>query len=125
MSETPEQRQRPDRRHQARGGRRTGDADDLAPLVLLVGDNPAVVPLAEAVLAKLRFAVTTLGTVDHALNVVPTLRPDIIVAASDDAPRLRLEIPVHLPVVSLTDGMRDDPESLITAIREALARPAP
>jgi hypothetical protein len=124
MSETPELRQRPDRRQQARGGRRTGDADDLAPLVLLVGDDPAVVPLAEAVLAKLRFAVTTLGTVDHALNVVPTLRPDIIVAASDDAPRLRLEIPVHLPVVCLTDGMREDPESLITAIREALARPA-
>ena len=120
MAHTSEHRQGPDRRRQARGGRRTGDAGDLAPLVLLIGDDGAVTSMAEAVLAKLRFAVTTSRTVEDALRVFSGLRPDIVVAGSSDAERVRKEAPDGLSIVVMTEEMRRDPEVLIPAIRQTL-----
>ena len=87
---------------------------------MVVGDDQVAVQLAEAVLAKLRFAVTTSRTVDDATRVMPGLKPDIVVAASADAGRIRLEAPQHLSVVDMTDAMRGDPLVLIDEIRKTL-----
>ena len=76
--------------------------------------------MAEAVLAKLRFAVTTSKTVDSALKVVAGIRPNIVVAGAEAASRVRREAPEALPIVIMTDEMRRDAEALIPAIRETL-----
>ena len=120
MSNTSEHRQGPDRRRQARGGRRANDYGEFSPLVLLIGDDGPVTSMAEAVLAKLRFAVTTSKTVDDALKVLEGLRPDIVVAGSEAADRVRREAPDGPSVVVMTEAMRRDPEVLIPAIRETL-----
>lgn len=116
----------PDRRRLPRGGRRADDVNGHAPLVLLVGGDADVVGQSEAVLAKLRFAVATSATVDAALRVMSGLRPDIVVANAEDAARLRLESPDHVPVVVLDDDMRSSREALVEGIREAIrANPKP
>jgi hypothetical protein len=120
MTNTSEHRERADRRRQPRGGRRSGDRLDFAPLVLLVGDGSPVTSMAEAVLAKLRFAVTTSKSVDVALKVVRGIRPDIVVAGSEAAARVRSEGAGSLSVLVMTDEMRKNPEALIPAIRDAL-----
>lgn len=92
----------------------------MAPLVLLVGDDAAVVDQSEAVLAKLRFGVTTTSSVEDALRVLTGVRPDIIVAGPADAHRIRMEAPEHLPVVVMTEEMRVDRGMLIEGIRRTL-----
>jgi hypothetical protein len=115
-----------DRRRLPRGGRRAGDNDGYSPLVLLVGADADVIGQAEAVLAKLRFAVATSGTVEGALRVMSGLRPDIVVADPDDAARIRIESPEHVPVVVLDDTMRASRDALIEGIRETIrANPKP
>jgi hypothetical protein len=118
----PEHRRRPDRRRVARGGRRSDDRDGVAPLVLLVGGGDGIVAQSEAVLARLRFAVTTTGSVEDALNVLTGIRPDIVVAEAEDASRIRKETPAHLPVVVVTNEMRSDPEVFVERIRQTLAK---
>jgi hypothetical protein len=120
MPNTPEQRRGPDRRVRPRGGRREEDRDGFAPLVLLVGDDASLVEQSEAVLAKLRFGVTVSSSVEDALRVLTGLRPDIVVAGPEDADRIRMEAPEHLPVVVMTDEMRVDRGVLIEGIRETL-----
>lgn len=110
----------PERRRLPRGGRRTEDRDGFAPLVLLIGEEPDVVDRSEAILAKLRFGVTTSGTVDDALRVLADLHPDIVISGSRDAARIRAEAPQHLPVVVMDQGMQDSPEALIEEIRRML-----
>jgi hypothetical protein len=87
---------------------------------MVVGQDPVAVNLAEAVLAKLRFAVTTSGTVENASRVLPGLNPDIVVAGPEDAGRIRMEAPEHLSVVEMTDQMREDPLNLVESIRKSL-----
>jgi CheY-like chemotaxis protein len=110
----------PDRRSQPRGGRRPADVDGQTPLVMVVGDHSGVSNVAEAVLAKLKFAVSPSRSVDDALRVLTTLRPDLILATADDAARLRREAPEHLAVLTVSDRMREDPEQLIEEIRKAI-----
>jgi hypothetical protein len=59
-------------------------------------------------------------SVDAALRAVSGLRPDIIVASSADAPRIRMEAPEHLPVLVMTPEMQDDREALVDGIRKVL-----
>jgi hypothetical protein len=87
---------------------------------MVVGEDPVAVSLAEAVLAKLRFAVTTSDSVESATRVLPGLKPDIVVAAPADAGRLRMEAPEHFSVVEMTDQMRDNPLALVESIRKSL-----
>jgi hypothetical protein len=87
---------------------------------MVVGADPVAVNLAEAILAKLRFAVTTSATVEDATRVLPGLKPDIVVANSVDAGRIRMEAPEHLSVVEMTDEMRANPLALVESIRESL-----
>jgi CheY-like chemotaxis protein len=109
-----------DRRSVPRGGRRTGDVDGLAPLVLLLGRGETVVSQAETVLARLKFAVTTTGTVPEALRIMESIRPDVVVADPEAALRLRLESFEDAPIVEMNGDMRDDPDALVDAIRQAL-----
>ena len=119
MSSLPE-RCGVDRRRLPRGGRRAGDHEGFAPLVMLVGDEPAIIDGSEAILAKLRFAVATSSSVDDALRVLPDLKPDLVVAGEGDEARLRTGTPTHVPVVVMNRGMQDNPEALIEAIRRTL-----
>ena len=116
---TPERRG-PDRRRQSRGGRRLKDGEGFAPLVMLVGDGPGMMDRSEAILAKLRFAVATSNSVEHALRVLPELKPDIVVAGEWDGARIRSIFPNHMPIVVLSRSMQDDPEELIEEIRRTL-----
>jgi hypothetical protein len=119
MSSLPERRG-VDRRRLPRGGRRAGDHEGFAPLVMLVGDEPAIIDGSEAILAKLRFAVATSSSVDDALRVLPDLKPDLVVAGEGDEARLRTG--THVPVVVMNRGMQDNPEALIEAVRRSLRR---
>jgi hypothetical protein len=91
----------------------------VAPLVLIVGKQPEVTAQSEAVLAKLRFAVSMVGDADDALRVIPDLRPDLVVATEADSARIRLEAPQNVPVVKIADSGQD-PEALVEEIRRAL-----
>jgi DNA-binding NtrC family response regulator len=119
MATTPERRG-PDRRRRPRGGRREEDREGFAPLVMLVGDEPGVMDRSEAILAKLRFAVATSSSVDHALRALPDLKPDLVVAGEWDGARIRSSAPDHMPIVVMSQGMQDDPEALIEEIRRTL-----
>lgn len=110
----------PERRRLARGGRRAEDLDGFAPLVLLIGEERDVVDRSEAILAKLRFGVTTSTSVDDALRVLVDLHPDIVISGARDAARIRSEAPQHLPVVVMDQGMHDSPEALVEEIRRTL-----
>ena len=120
MPHTSDHRRGPDRRRLPRGGRRNEDPGGFAPLVLLVGQGETVTAQSEAILAKLRFAVTTSGSVDEALRVMAGLRPDVVVAEPEAAARIRLEAPEHVPVVEMSEAMRNNREVLIEGIRESI-----
>ena len=115
-----EDRRGADRRRLPRGGRRTGDVPGFAPLVMVVGTGETAGAQSEAVLARLKFAVTTSGTVDEALRVMTGIRPDVVVAEPEAASRLRLEAPEHVPVVEMNGDMRGNPDALVEGIREAI-----
>ncbi len=120
MARILEHRHGPDRRRQPRGGRRANEGDGFAPLVLLVDEGAGAVNRSEAILAKLRFAVTTSSSVDEALRVVAALRPDVVVAGEGDAERIRSEAPQYLPVVVMDSALQESPEALIEEIRRTL-----
>ena len=115
-----ENRRGPDRRKLARGGRRAEDVPGFAPLVMVVGQGETAVAQSEAVLARLKFAVTTSGTVDEALRVMQGIRPDVVVAEPEAASRIRLEAPEHVPVVEMNGDMRGNADALVEGIREAI-----
>jgi len=85
---------------------------------MVVGDHAAVGDAIGAVLAKLKFAVAPSPTVDDALRILTTLRPDLILANADDAGRIRLECPEYTTVLVVSDDMRDDPLLLIEEVRK-------
>ena len=115
-----ELRQGPDRRREPRGGRRPGDLPGFSPLVLVADEDSSSGDMCEALLATLRFAVARVDSIDKAVSVISTLLPDVIVArARDVSPLQRAAWPSGVPVVSVTEDMRD-PDALITAIRHAI-----
>ncbi len=120
MTATAEQRQRPDRRKQSRGGRRPSDTPGFAPLVLVADENAVNRALCEAILAKLRFTVAPVDSVEQAIRVIATLLPDVIVAHGRDvSPLQRAAWPSGVPFVTVTDDMRDS-DTLVSAIRHAI-----
>ena len=120
MTVTSEQRLGPDRRKLARGGRRPTDKTGFAPLVLVADEDDETGHMCEVILAKLRFAVARVDSVDKAITVLGTLRPDVIVARARDVSRLqRAAWPSGVPFVSVTDDIRE-PAALVHAIRRAI-----
>lgn len=121
----PEHRQGPDRRRRSRGGRRADDSAGFSPLVLVADEDPDSRVICEAILAKLRFAVAPVDSVDKAVTVIATLRPDVIVAhARDTMPLQRAAWPSGVPFVTVTDSLRE-PEALVEAIRQAIRNSSP
>jgi CheY-like chemotaxis protein len=115
----------PDRRRQARGGRRVGDTRGLAPLVLVADEDAHSREMCETILVKLNFAVAPIDSIEKAAAVVDTLRPDIIVAHGHDVSALqRAAWPSGVAFVTVTDDMRD-PDALIDAIRRAIRSTMP
>ena len=120
MTVTSEQRVGPDRRKLARGGRRPTDKTGFAPLVLVADENDETGHMCEVILAKLRFAVARVDSVDKAISVLGTLRPDVIVARGRDvSPLQRAAWPSGVPFVSVTDDIQE-PDALVQAIRRAI-----
>lgn len=119
MSSTTERRQGSDRRKAPRGGRRPEDKAGFAPLVLVVGDGRQPEREAEAILAKLNFAVAPAADLAEARRVIDSLNPDLIVARAEDAERLRGEGTVQVPIVESGDQRREA-EALVQRIRFAL-----
>jgi hypothetical protein len=79
-----------------------------------------MVARSEAVLAKLRFAVSIAESADDALRVIPELRPDLVVATDSDGARIRLEAPQNVLVVRMEGEAEQDPEVLVEEIRRTL-----
>ena len=119
MPSTTERRQGPDRRKAPRGGRRPEDKSGFAPLVLVVGDGRRPEREAEAILARLNFAVAPAADLAEAKRVIESLNPDLIVAHADDAERLREDKNVRVPIVESGDERREA-EALVQRIRFAL-----
>ena len=122
--QTPERRQSPDRRRLPRGGRRPGDHQGYAPLVLVADDDKDSSSRCEAILAKLRFAVAPAHTADEAVRVMQVLRPNIVVAHLKDETLLRRKMESEpsmagVPILSLNDDTKD-PATLGEAIRRVL-----
>jgi CheY-like chemotaxis protein len=115
-----EHRLHSDRRKQPRGGRRTGDRPGFAPLVLVADEESQSLEMCEAILAKLHFAVAPVNSVEKAVAIIETLRPDVIVAhAKDVMPLQRAAWPSGVPFVTVTAEMRD-PNAVVEAIRHAI-----
>src|SRR5678816_831525 len=88
MTVSSEQRRQSDRRKVARGGRRPTDKTGFAPLVLVADEDDESGQMCEVILAKLRFAVARVDSLDKAINVLGSLRPDVIVARAGHVSRL-------------------------------------
>jgi len=127
MSERVHQKRGPDRRKQARGGRRPTDRWGYAPLVFVVDSRPTGRDACEAILAKLRFAVAPFDSVAQAAKVLNALRPDIILVGTVDERALKDAVAGNpgsaTPVVVIPEH-DTEAVALIEAVRTAL-RAAP
>jgi len=120
VTATTEQRRNSDRRKVARGGRRPTDKTGFAPLILVADEDDESGQMCEVILAKLRFAVARVDSLDKAIDVLPSLRPDVIVArARDVSPLQRAAWPSGVPFVSVTDEIRGH-DARGDAIRRAI-----
>lgn len=119
----PDRRAGLDRRRSPRGGRRPGDVDGFAPLVLVADDDVNASGRCEAILARLRFAVAPARSAEEALRVMQALRPNLIVANLKDESRLRAgmaeESMTDVPIITVTPEI-SEPAVLIEAIRRVL-----
>jgi CheY-like chemotaxis protein len=123
-ADTSDRRHTPDRRHVPRGGRRPGDPQGYAPLVLVADDDASNGARCVMILSKLRFAVAPAYSVDEAIKVLRTLQPNLIVARMRDEAELRTRMEADpdipdTPIVSITAEM-DNPDVLIAEIRRVL-----
>src|SRR5580765_4139717 len=95
-----------DRRKYPRGGRRTEDRPGFTPLVMVIDPDPDRRHISEAILAKLRFAVAPVESVDKALSVIRSLAPAAIVGHADDLQRMRNVLPLEtIPFIAVSDEM--------------------
>lgn len=121
----PDRRLHPDRRRHSRGGRRPGDRDGYAPLVLVADDDKDSNARCEAILARLRFAVAPAHSADEAVRVMHVLRPNLVVTHLKDEAALRETMATDpamagVPVVTLT-AETAEPRALVEEIRRVLA----
>ena len=105
-----------DRRRHPRGGRRPGDQPGYCPLVMVIEPDIEKRDVTETILAKLRFAVAPVDSVDKAIALSHALRPSVIVCSEADVPICQGLLHGSVPIVTLTDH----DETLIERIREAI-----
>ena len=87
---------------------------------MVVGNHAAVGDAAGAVLAQLKFAVVPAGSVEDALRIMQTMRPDIVTANAEDAARIGRERPEGHAMVVVEDAMRDNAQLLVDEIESTL-----
>ncbi|HEY6213005.1 MAG TPA: hypothetical protein VIW45_12010 [Vicinamibacterales bacterium] len=110
----------PDRRKHPRGGRREEDKAGFTPLVMVIDHDPNRRDVSEAILAKLRFAVAPVESVEKAIAVIRALSPAAIVGPAEDLAKLRAALPLpSTPLIPVTDAMARTDE-LIQVVRAAL-----
>lgn len=117
----------PDRRGQARGGRRDSDYGGYAPMIVVIDDDSRRRDISETILAKLRFAVAPFESVDAAISAMRALRPEAVVVRGDVIATLRGRPTIDregrvIPLLAITDDLAA-PEALVGALRRLL-RPA-
>jgi hypothetical protein len=117
VSSESDRRGGPDRRSRPRGGRRPTDRAGLTPLVVVADEVSGSRDTCETILAKLNFAVAPVESVERALQVMSTLRPEVVVAKVRDASPLLNQTDV--PVIEVTEAL-SDPDRLVDAIRRVL-----
>jgi FixJ family two-component response regulator len=122
VSTNVEKRRLADRRSRSRGGRRPTDKRGATPLVVVADEEAGSRTTCETILAKLNFAVAPVESLPKALEVMATLRPEVVVAKGRDAALLQQQS--LAPVVVVTEEM-SDPDVLVEAIRQALRRRRP
>jgi DNA-binding NtrC family response regulator len=125
MDDSTDKRQEADRRRRPRGGRRPTDARGFTPLVMVVDGHSSRRDVSEAILAKLRFAVVPVESVDSAAPIIRALRPEIIVASVEDAGKLRAltSSDDRIPIVAVAEEARVT-KALIDQVRQALREPS-
>lgn len=128
MTEIVENREGPDRRRKPRGGRRPTDLDGATPLVMVVDTDPARRDISHAILARLKFAVAPVESVERAVAVVESLHPEVIVVGEADAGRLALALESDegdeaVPIVTVGEDNREA-DALLEAVRRALRPPS-
>jgi ABC-type Fe3+-hydroxamate transport system substrate-binding protein len=121
VDDTAQQRQLgPDRRAKPRGGRREGDQPGSTPLVMVADEESPSRELSETILARLHFAVAPVATMERAVELLPSLRPDVIVAQAADVSALqRAASSKGIPFVVVSHETRN-PDALVEAVREAI-----
>lgn len=124
-----ERRHGSDRREFSRGGRRPGDVQGYAPLVLVADDDPEAGARCVAILSRLRFAVAPAHSPEEAIRIMRSLHPDLIVARLKDEAVLRSEMRSDpsigdIPILALTPA-NDHPADLVEEIRRVLRGSAP
>jgi CheY-like chemotaxis protein len=96
-----------------------------SPLILVADDDADSGARCVAILARLRFAVAPAYSVEEAVKVMQSLRPNLVVARLKDEPALRAHMAAdpaigEIPFLRLTEE-NDAPQLLIEAIRDALS----
>jgi hypothetical protein len=97
------------------------------PLVMVVDAEARRRDIAEAILAKLMFAVAPVESTEKAISIIRALHPEVIIAGDEDAKKLRELVPADagIQILALGDETRLTDE-LIEEVRRALRqRPAP
>ena len=95
-------------------------------MVVVIDDDVRQLEIAEAILAKLRFAVAPFASVDKAVSAMQALRPEIVVARMDAVRELRGRLPADrdgraIPLLPVTAEL-SDPVALIEALRQLIRR---
>ena len=95
-------------------------------MVVVIDSDERRLDLAEAILAKLRFAVAPFASVDKAVAAMQALIPEIVVVRAEDVQQLRDRLPVDrdgraIPVLPLTADLAEPP-ALIEALRRMIRR---
>jgi CheY-like chemotaxis protein len=108
----------------ARGGRRPGDVQGFAPLILVADDDLDTSARCEAILAGLRFAVAPARTSEEALRVMHALKPNLVVMHLKDGAGLQERMAADratadVPIVNVTPEI-SEPGALIEEIRRVL-----
>jgi len=122
-----DRRHGPDRRRLPRGGRRPGDREGYAPLVLVADDDADSAARCEAILARLHFAVAPARSADEAVRVMRALRPNVVVSHLRDETLLRQGLAqdpaaAAVPVIKVTPET-EEPQALVEEIRRVLRKP--
>ena len=93
-------------------------------MIVVIDSDSGSLDVAEAILAKLRFAVAPFKSVDQAMSAMRALIPEAIVADESAAMAIRGRLPTDrggrdIPLLALTSEL-SAPDALIDALRRLL-----